>query len=137
MTSPTPAPERLTGMHWHCDHCGKTDPVEEPYGPGDQEPCSDCGKGVSRVMSLQAGAAMEQLRALGWTPPIHYSDDRSFITPDDAAKVVTDEMVERALSAYWGPLDSIGGILTETVTPNHAMEMMRAALTAALTERPQ
>jgi len=54
---------------WHCDFCGDHDLAEEPYVNGDEEPCTECGEGVSRVMTLQAAARLESAIAQGLLRP--------------------------------------------------------------------
>ena len=46
---------------WHCDCCGDHEPAEAPYVLGDSEPCSTCGEGVARVMTLRDGARIESM----------------------------------------------------------------------------
>jgi hypothetical protein len=50
---------------WHCEYCGDHEPAEEPYVLGDSEPCSTCGEGVARVMTLRDGARTESEVARG------------------------------------------------------------------------
>ncbi len=54
---------------WHCDFCGDHEPAEEPYNLGDSEPCSACGEGVARVMTLKEGAKLESNIARGLVRP--------------------------------------------------------------------
>lgn len=119
--APDPADDH--GARWHCDHCGQDELAEPPYEFGDHEPC-DCGKGVSRVMTLKQAAAMEQLRALGWTPPNHYTEQQA-----PAPVTVSDEMVEAALHAYHG-IEWPHAF--DEWEANLSREEMRAALSAAL-----
>lgn len=50
---------------WHCECCGDHAPAEEPYVLGDSAPCSTCGEGVARVMTLRDGARIESEVARG------------------------------------------------------------------------
>ena len=55
----------MRDAYWHCEWCGDHAPADEPYEVGDSEPCTECGEGVSRVMTLRDSAQFESEVARG------------------------------------------------------------------------
>ena len=49
--------------------CGNHEPAEEPNAIGDSKPCTECGDGVSRVMTLKDAARLESAIARGLVQP--------------------------------------------------------------------
>lgn len=50
---------------WHCGFCGDHAKAEDPYQLGDKEPCTHCGEGTAKVMTLKEGARLESEIAQG------------------------------------------------------------------------
>lgn len=85
-----------------------------------------------RLQTIADILAPNDKRPLGEKPLAKWVGD--LMAARRGPSVVTDDALDRALSARISPFDSLGGILSGMVTPPVARQIVRAALNAAVGE---